>query len=149
MKKRILFLMISVLILSMGCGKSPRDQVKDGSTPSKIETKEGKDFYETIGMGAPSENATNVASEKQTSYEAAKAAALNDLAGYLYGVKLESGMEVQDAIAQNSSIKTEVAAFIRGAEIVNREWDDQNSCIVTMRINVKDFKEKLKELGVE
>ena len=52
-------------------------------------------------------------------------------------------------MAKDSTISLEVSAFIRGAEVMKREWDDEDSAIVTMRINMKEFKEKLKKLGVK
>lgn len=149
MKKIALTFLMLGLMVAGGCSSAPERQVKKGELASEINSKQSKKFYETVGFGAPSENATTKASKKQTSYEAAKASALNDIAGYIYGVKLESGMTIQDAIAKDSTINTEVAAFIRGAEIVKREWDVEDGCAVTMRINPNEFKNHLKNLGVE
>lgn len=149
MKKIALAFLILGLTVAGGCSSAPKKQVQKGELASEINSKQSKKFYETIGFGAPSENATTKASKKQTSYEAAKAAALNDIASYIYGVKLESGITVQDAIAKDTTINTEVAAFIRGAEIIKREWDAEDGCAVTMRINPNEFKKHLKELGVE
>ncbi len=149
MKKALgIFIIIGLFIIG-GCANNPKSQVKKGELVSEIQTEKSKKIYETIGKGEPSKNASNIASERQTSYEAAKAVALNDIATYLYGVKLESGILIKDAMAQESTIKTEVATFIRGAEVVKREWDEKNSCIITMRINIKEFQKRLKELGVE
>lgn len=151
--KKIIFLVLAVsFVLLSGCSSSKPKQegnIVDGEVVNEMKVEKSIEYYEAIGMGAPSEEATTKAAKRQTSYEAGKAAALNDIASYLYGVKLESGMTVQDAMAKESTIKTEVAAMIRGAEVVKREWDDEDSAIVTMRINMREFKQKLKQLGVK
>ncbi len=152
MKKASLIALSLFILLTVGCSNSKaksEGNISEGEVANEIVVNKADSFYEAIGMGAPSENATNKAAKRQTSYEAAKAAALNDIASYLYGVKLESGMTVQDAMAKDSTITLEVSAFIRGAEVMKREWDDEDSAIVTMRINMKEFKEKLKKLGVK
>ncbi len=151
--KKVIFLVLAVsFVLLSGCSSSKPKQegnIVDGEVVNEMKVEKSIEYYEAIGMGAPSEEATTKAAKRQTSYEAGKAAALNDIASYLYGVKLESGMTVQDAMAKESTIRTEVAAMIRGAEVTKREWDDEDSAIVTMRINMREFKQKLKQLGVK
>jgi hypothetical protein len=151
--KKLIFLVFAVsVVMFSGCSGSkpkPDGNIVDGEVVNEMKVEKSNEYYEAIGMGAPSDGATTKAAKRQTSYEAGKAAALNDIASYLYGVKLESGMTVEDAMAKESTIRTEVAAYIRGAEITKREWDDEDSAIVTMRINMKEFKQKLKQLGVK
>lgn len=151
--KKLIFLVFAVsVVLFSGCSGSkpkPDGNIVDGEVVNEMKVEKSNEYYEAIGMGAPSEGAGTKAAKRQTSYEAGKAAALNDIASYLYGVKLDSGMTVEDAMAKESTIRTEVAAFMRGAEVVKREWDDEDSAIVTMRINMREFKQKLKQLGVK
>ncbi|BDU50795.1 hypothetical protein [Haliovirga abyssi] len=149
MKKIFLTLVILGLISLSGCGTTTKSQMKKEKVVVAVNSNDSKQFYEAIGMGAPDIKASNKAFRRQTSYETAKSAALNDIASYLYGVKLESGMIVQDAMVKDSTIKTSVISFIREAEMTKREWDSDDSCVVTMRINLKEFKKKLEELGVK
>lgn len=122
--------------------------VQDGETVNAIQTTQSMEFYEAQAFGGPSPEAATMAAKKQTSLEAAKLSALNDIATYLYGVKLESGMTVKDAALKDSNISAEVTVFIRGAEVIKKEWDDEGGCSVVMRINMKDFKERLKAIGI-
>lgn len=149
MKKGIIVLSVILAIAISGCSNAPKSLIKNGETPNEVTAVQSKDFYESIGMGGPSPEATSRAAKKQTSFEAANAAALKDMAAYLYGSKLESGITVQDAVSKNSTINVQVNSFIRGAEVVKREWDEEDGCIVTLRINLKEFQKKLKELGVK
>lgn len=152
MKKSLILLFAVTILLTTGCSNSKSKEtgnIRSGEVTNEMVATKSDDFYEAVGMGAPSEQASNKAARRQTAYEAAKAAALNDIASYLYGVKLESGMKIEDAMAKESSITLEVNAVLRGAEVIKREWDDEDSAVVTMRINMKEFKEKLKKLGVK
>ncbi len=151
----LMVVLISSILMTTGCGETaPKPKknkiVLEGGMATTIETSKAEDYYEAIGMGAPSPNATVKAAKRQTSYEAAKAAALNDIASYVYGVRLDSGTLVSDAMVEKSEIKLTVSHLIRGAEVVKREWlDEDDSCVVTMKINMKEFKQKLKQMGIE
>lgn len=149
MKKVFLILVILGLISLGGCGTSAKSQVKKEKITKITVPNDSKEFYEVIGRGVPSVKSLNKASRRQTSYEAAKAAALNDIASYLYEVKLDTGRMVQDAMAQDATVKRSIIEFVKEAEIIKREWDSDDSCVVTMRINIKEFKNKIKELGVK
>ena len=152
MKKSLILLFAVTILLTTGCSNSKSKEtgnIRSGEVTNEMVSTKSEDFYEAVGMGAPSEQASNKAARRQTAYEAAKAAALNDIASYLYGVKLESGMKIEDAMAKESSITLEVNAVLRGAEVIKREWDDEDSAVVTMIINIKEFKKKKKKLGVK
>lgn len=158
--KKIAVLAIAVALIAgiTGCSSANKRNdkmvtsndriVQNGETANAIQSSQSKEYYEAVAFGGPSAEAATMAAKKQTSFEAAKISAMNDIAGYLYGVKLESGMTVKDATLQDSNINAEVSTFIRGAEVIKREWDDEGGCSVTMRINLKDFKERLKNIGI-
>ena len=144
------FFLILITVLSIGCSNTPGRSVdRRGEIKTDVVVAQSKRYHETTGIGAPSDNAKNKAARMQTSYEAAKALAYREMAEYIYGVQLEGGTTVRDAMAVDSTVQTQVTAFIRGAQVVRKEWIDDDSCIVTMRINMDDFKERLAKLGFE
>lgn len=151
MKKTFIVLGSLAVLLLSGCSSGPSDSiVKGGKIADEIVVgnEMEQEEYVTQGMGAPNPDAANTAARRQTAMEAAKYAAYKNIAEYLYGVKIDASTTVQDAMAKDSIIKAQVSAMVRGAEITKIEYLQDDSCIVTAKINIKKFKQKLKDMGI-
>ena len=150
MKKLSIVVAMLLLVVMGGCSNAPKKNLtRKGDLKKDIIITQAKEFHETTGIGAPSENSKNSAQRKQTSYEAAKALAMKEMAEYLYGVKLDASTTVRDAMIVDSSVETEVVAFLRGVETVRKEWFEDDSCVVTLRLNIKEYQKRIKALGIK
>ncbi|MFH1823628.1 MAG: hypothetical protein ABH873_00155 [Candidatus Firestonebacteria bacterium] len=135
-----------VAVIFTGCGGGSA-YLQDGKLKQTIEQTNQTDKYmEAIGLGAAIKDSTDSTQRKASSRNAAIVAAEYDFVKRIKGVKIEGGVTIEKAMETDSKIKATVDDCIKGAEVVKTEWDNNDGCVVTMRID----KELLqKNLGVK
>lgn len=89
-----------------------------------------------VAMGAPKAGSTSPGQKKLTAREAALAIAYRDLAATVSGIHVSASVTVRDCALESSVVKTDLDAFIKGAEILNdkEKWDrdDEVYTVVVM-----------------
>ena len=144
MRKQLMVLGMSMTLALAGCGGG--SFIKDGKMSNKLEQQVDQDRYiEVTGIGAPAKDVETMAQKKQTSRNAAKVAAQFELASIVKGLKITGGITVEKAMETDSRIQTSVDTMIKGLLPVSEEWDDEQGCVVKMRL---DKQRMAKDMGV-
>lgn len=144
MKKTFALLVCSVLFLA--CGKTMKSAVKEGKiAPSFNDTLLDKDYLWVRGFGAANPNHQTDSQRRILSREAAIAHAYQRATEILYGAKLESHVQIVDAISVGSTIDTSAEGILKRMELVETEYLDDGGCAVIMRLS----RNHLKEAGLD
>lgn len=94
------------------------------------------------------EKVKTVSSPQQAKLMAKRAAqedAYRNLAETIYGIQLESQTTVKDFVTQSDTIKSKVAALIKGAEVVRTDWKEDGTCEVEMHLKVVTLQKALQK----
>lgn len=95
------------------------------------------DYILVAAEGLPSANARTPAQKRLTAERAATALAYRQLAEILEGVAVVGDTLVKDAELQYDVVRTAVAGFVKGAQIVYKEWNPQEeSALVIVKVGM-------------
>jgi len=83
------------------------------------------DYILVVGEGLPSPNARTAGQKRLTAERAATVMAYRQLAEFLEGVAVVGDTLVKDAELQYDLVRTAVLGFVKGAQIVYKEWNPQ------------------------
>lgn len=96
------------------------------------------DYVMVTGEGVPSADATSPAQKRLTAERAATVIAYRNLAEILDGVAVVGESLVRDAATQYDAVKTAVSGFIKGAEIVFKDYNEKDEiAIVIIKVGMK------------
>lgn len=82
--------------------------------------------------GLPSQNARTPAQKRLTAERAATVLAYRQLAEILNGVAVVGDSRVEDMALQYDSVRAAVNGFIKGAQIVFKDWDPENEVALVL-----------------
>ncbi|ACI21700.1 MULTISPECIES: hypothetical protein [Thermodesulfovibrio] len=95
------------------------------------------DYILVAAEGLPSATARTPAQKRLTAERAATALAYRQLAEILEGVAVVGDTLVKDAELQYDVVRTAVAGFVKGAQIVYKEWNPQEeSALVIIKVGM-------------
>jgi hypothetical protein len=89
----------------------------------------------SIGMGVAPENTISPAQALVLAKRAAIADGYRQLGEKMYGIRINAKDTIKDAVVQNTSVRTQVHAIIRNAEIVETVFKD-GLCQVEMEVRL-------------
>jgi hypothetical protein len=89
----------------------------------------------SIGMGVSPENTISPAQAMVLAKRAAIADGYRQLGEKMYGIRLNAKDTVKDAVVQNTTIRTQVHAIIRNAEVMETVFKD-GLCQVEMEVKL-------------
>jgi len=89
-----------------------------------------------IGQGVPPANAISAAQGRLMAKKAAELDALRNLAEQVQGVRINSDTTVRNFMTENDEIRTQVDAFIAGAENVDEREMEDGTYEVKKRLNL-------------
>lgn len=89
-----------------------------------------------LGIGAPPENAKNVAQARSMAIVAARAGAQKGLVELIQGVQINADVTVQDAMA-TETIRQKVMGFLRGANISKPSYLSDGSVEITASVPLR------------
>lgn len=140
----ILFLTLSLALLS-ACSGGVKTHTKGGQLKQTLEGEtQASDFIQTIGIGAADSKIENKTQRRATSRSAATVMAQYEMVGIIKGLQVEGGITVSQAMETDSKITTLVNESVKGAEILNSEFTEDDGCIVTLRLSKKRLAQMLK-----
>lgn len=95
------------------------------------------DYVLVFAEGLPSQTATSPAQRRLTAVRAAEVLAYRKLAEYLEGVAVVGDTLVKDAELQYDVVRASVAGFVKGAQVVHQEYNEQEgSALVFVKIGM-------------
>jgi hypothetical protein len=95
------------------------------------------DYVLVIGEGLPSPSAKSPAQRRMTAERAATVMAYRQLTEFLEGFALVGDTLVKDAELQYDVVRTAVAGFVKGAQLVYKEYNDQEgSAIAVVKVGM-------------
>jgi hypothetical protein len=100
-----------------------------------------KNYIETRGIGAADPAAASIAQKKYTSREAALIDAQTKLLEIVRGMELEGVGTASKALLVDQELTKRVQGAIKGALELKTEWDAENGCVVTLRLDKRVLKE--------
>lgn len=94
-------------------------------------------YFDGAGNADPQKD--NRTQRKSLSEQAAISDAKVKLAYYMHSLPHKSGVTLQEVMEKDGTVERRVRAFIKGVEVVEREWDAEDNCRVSVRVNKKDL----------
>ena len=145
MKAVLCGLMAGALAASLtGCSSKAVAKVKDGEIAQTIDSKAETDEYVQFdGIGAADQTLTNNSQRKSLSEAAGRKVAEEKMLAYLKGQQIDATTTVEQAITTDQRIQGVVSNTLRGAEVIKREWTNDDGCVVTIRLNKRKFKDQI------
>ncbi len=138
MKKRLLVLLF---IFSLSLISFSQDVVY-------VKDLEKIGYYEATGQGE-SGNSEIPAIRKHKAYTEAKQEALEDSVDFLEGIRNNEERELRTIARENTMLKVVLEETLTEAKVTYREWDEEDNATVKVKIDLKEFKDKLEGIGVE
>lgn len=140
----------TVLLLAVcglcACTHSLKSAVKNGAiAPAFNDTLLTGDYLWVRGLGAANPAHTSDSQRRIMSREAAIAHAYQRATEVLYGTRLDSHVQVVDAISVGSTIDSSATGLIQQMELVSTEYLEDGGCTVIMRLS----RERLKQAGLD
>ena len=143
--KKILTATLAVCCLA-ACTPALKSAVKDGAiAPSFNDTLLTGDYLWVRGLGAANPAHTTDSQRRIMSREAAIAHAYQRATEVLYGSRLESHVQVVDALSTGSTIDSSSSGLISQMELFSTQYLDDGGCTVIMRLS----RERLKQAGLD
>lgn len=138
-----------VLTLLLGlaaCSGHLKTAVQDGAlAPRFNDTLVDGQYLWVRGFGAANPHHKTDSQRRILSREAAIAHAYQRATEVLYGVNLESNVQVVDAVSESATIHTSSAGLLNDMELVSTEYLDDGGCTVIMRLS----RERLRAAGTD
>ena len=97
------------------------------------------DFYFFQGEGKANINIPDETRRRSLSREAAILDAKAKMAQFVYGQRPNNYAKLESAVERDKRIKTYVSVFLKGTQVVDTQWDDQDNCTAVVKINKKDL----------
>lgn len=139
MKKGLLVLL---LIFSLSLLSFAQDVIYVKDLGKNIE------FYEATGQGE-SGNSEIPAIRKHEAYTKAKKEALENSVDFLESIRNNGDRELSEVARENTMLKVVLEETLTEAKVTYREWDEEDNATVKVKIDLKEFKDKLEGIGVE
>lgn len=92
------------------------------------------EFVEVFGYGIPQTDATNPSHARNTSRRAAIVDAQRNLLELIEGAQVTAETTIENLMMESDVITTKVRGVVRGARIVDTQFDAYGNCTVTMRM---------------
>ena len=130
-----------------GCSGKATSRLKNGEIAQTLDTPkvENDNYIEFDGIGAADQSLTNSTQRKSLSEAAGRKVAEEKMLAYLKGQYIDATTTVEQAITTDQKIQGVVQNTLRGAQIVKREWTNDDGCVVTIRLDKKKFKDQIME----
>lgn len=129
MKKFYLLLIVSLVFLA-GCTAQSNHRTESFNDQSDII------IVQVIGYGAPKNTFANAAQRRLMTMRASEVDAYRKLAEQVAGVYISGDSSLNDFMAGNDRIKSQVNTFIQGASITNQEILDDGVGVTQMTMQV-------------
>lgn len=113
-----------------------KGQIKDSWEQEQVQ----KNFIEVRGIGAADPTATSDAQRKYTSREAAIIDGQTKILEIVKGLEIEGHGTASKALLVDQELSKKVQGAIRGATEIKTEWDKENGCVVTLRLDKRTLK---------
>ncbi len=91
-------------------------------------------WIQSTGLGAPPEKSSGPGQARAMAQRAAYAVAVRNLLEAVKGVRVDSATLVENYIVTNDVIKTQVTGFVRGAQVVKTDVQQDGGVEVTVRV---------------
>ena len=137
-----LLFLATILFVTVGCGGGVKRHLKKGELRDVLEkeSREGR-YIQTVGIGAADQSLASNTQKRATSRNAAIVMAQYEMLSIVKGINLEGGVTVQQAMETDSKISAAVNDYIKGAEVIQTEWTEDDGCVVTLRLDKKRLEE--------
>jgi hypothetical protein len=93
-------------------------------------------YIEAVGIGAVDTAKIKGTNARPMCLRAATVVAYRNLLEATKGVQVDSRTTVQDFITESDTINTAVSGFVKGAQIVNKDYLSDGTCEVTVRMSM-------------
>ena len=93
-------------------------------------------YIEAVGIGAPPANAIGKPQARPMALRAAELDAKRNLLEITKGVRIDSTTVVKDYTVESDIINSQVEGFIKGAQVVNRDYMSDGTVEVTVRMPI-------------
>ncbi len=135
-------------ITTVGCANKAASRTKKGELVNTIDTvnAETSNYIEFDGIGAADQSVSNITQKRSLSEAAGRKIAEEKLLAYLKGQQIDANTTVEQAITTDQRIQGVASNSLRGAQIVKREWTNDDGCVVTIRLDKKKFIDQIKEV---
>lgn len=137
--------LIAAFLFFAGCGgvtmHVKKGELRDVLPQEFVE----KHYIQTIGIGAADESMRSKTQRRSASRNAAIVMAHYEMLSIVKGIKLVGGVTVEKAMETDSRILSVVDDSIKGTEIIQTEWTEDDGCVVTLRLDRKRFEEQIGE----
>jgi hypothetical protein len=112
------------------------------TTPVRAPYREGAFLY-FEGRAWADPSAMGKSHSRALSKDAAINDALKKIALYIESLRQKDGRTVKQNLEKDGKLRTQVDAFIKGAETTKMDWEGNGECRVTVRIDRKNLLESL------
>jgi len=137
--------LIAAFLFFAGCG-GVKMHVKKGELRDVLPQEfVEKRYIQTIGIGAADESMCSKTQRRAASRNSAIVMAHYEMLSIVKGIKLVGGVTVEKAMETDSRILSVVDDYIKGTEIIQTEWTEDDGCVVTLRLDRKRFEEQIGE----
>ena len=146
MKIIICFLTLGALSFgSAGCAHKAVAKTKKGEINRVIDTPtaETDRYIDFDGIGAADQSVQNKSQRMSLSETAARKVAEEKMLAYLKGQTIDANTTVEQAVTSNQNIKGIVQQTLRGAMVMKREWTNDDGCVLSLRLDKKNFKDQV------
>ncbi len=111
---------------------------QEGISITRTTTQAFKDGYIVIeGEGLPSAHAATLGQRRLTAQRAAEVVAYRNLAQFLSGVAVVGDSTTQDMQIRYDTVRTAVNGFIKGAQVIYKDYDDlERSAMVLVKVGM-------------
>lgn len=139
-------LLLGCIAVMPGCRGGLTTAVEKGELAPKFEdTKVDKKYLWVRGLAASNPEHTSKMQKRAMSREAAIANAYQRAVEYVKGAGVIANVRVQDAISKDSTIETRINGLVRGGEIFESEYTNDDGCSVVMRVP----RDKFQSMNIE
>ena len=152
MKKRLFIHLVPVLatlmvlvagnVLAQQTGVNPADETfakanrrlnRESLTITRSVTQAFTDGYIVMeGEGLPARDAVTLGQRRLTAQRAAEVVAYRNLAQFLDGVAVVGETTTKDMQIRYDTVKTAVSSFIRGAQVIYKDYNDQEGAATVL-----------------
>ncbi len=94
-------------------------------------------LVKATGIGAPPENAANMAQARAMALRAATVVARRNLLEVIKGVRINSSTKVKNYMVQNDVIVTKVQGFLQNSQVLNTEYMSDGSVQVEVGVSLR------------
>lgn len=135
----LLVVAVLLLLTQLSFGN---DDIYVGDLGDKIK------YYDATGEGNAGDSDIP-AIRKHEAYVEAKKDALEEGAEFLEGIKDKKDAPLREVAVENTMLVVVFEETLDNVKVIDRQWDENDNATVKIRIDLKEFKNRLEEIGVE